>query len=75
MLLSFFEPFIAGLFFISFVLLSIYSWYIVFTVDEEELEGFNRRFYLFSETLFWTETAVGIVIACISVGNWLGGIL
>lgn len=75
MLLPIFQPFIAGLFFLAFVLLSMYSWYVVFTADETELEGFNRRFYVFSEILFWTETALGIVIACIAIGAWLGAIL
>lgn len=75
MLLSFFQEFMAGLFFLAFVLLSMYSWYVVFTVDERELKGFNSRFFKFSEVLFWAEVALGIVIASISVGNWLGGVL
>lgn len=75
MLLSFFEPLIAGFAFILFILVSLFSIYTVFTTDESELDGFNRRWYNFSEILFWSEIGLGIVIACISVGNWLGGIL
>lgn len=75
MLLSVFQPFMAGFFFIAFILISLYSWYIVLNIDERELEGFNQRFFTFSEWLFWAEIALGIVIACISVGQWLGGIL
>jgi len=75
MLISFFQEFIAGFFFLAFILLSLYSWYIVFTVDSEGLKDFNKRFFTFSELLFWIEVAVGIVIASIAVGNWLGGVL
>ena len=75
MLLSFFQEFMAGLFFLAFILLSLYSWYVVFTIDEEGLEGFQSRFFRFSEVLFWVEVSVGIVIASIAVGNWLGSVL
>lgn len=75
LLLTIFEPFIAGFAFILFVVLSLFAIYTAFTAEEEELKGFNRRWYIFSEYLFWAEVLVGIIIACIAIGSWLSGVL
>lgn len=74
-MLAIFQNFMPGFLFIAFVLLSVYCWYVTLMIDRGELSGFNRRFSIFSEFLFWSEVALGIVIASISIGSWLGGVL